>query len=163
MTHNDNGPGLGQNYWEMAVSTFGWKVFFWPKTVSPPKEYPKLLKGWHLFRKRVLFYLHNLLLSRTWFESRSALFFGPQNSTHRTPILVNSPFVALGETVHFPPWDRFFDFPFWSYSSFRKNNPVDPSKSLPPPHCTVGAPSASNSPSALSYKNDGSLIHEGNI
>ena len=48
-----------------------------------------------------------------------------------TPILVNDPFLALGMTVNFPPWDRFFDFPFRSYSSFRKKNPVDPSKSLP--------------------------------
>ena len=44
-------------------------------------------------------------------------------------------FVALRETVHFPPWERFFDFPFRSYSRFRKINPVDTSKSLPPPHC----------------------------
>ena len=39
---------------------------------------------------------------------------------HTTPILVNDPFLALCMTVNFPPWDRFFDFPFWSYSSFRK-------------------------------------------
>ena len=37
-----------------------------------------------------------------------------------TPILVNGPFVALRETVHFSPWDRFFDFPFPRCSSFRK-------------------------------------------
>ena len=47
---------------------------------------------------------------------------------HTTPILVNGPFVALGEAVHFPPWERFSDFPFRSYS-FRKE------KILPPPHC----------------------------
>ena len=27
-----------------------------------------------------------------------------------TPILANGLFVALGETVHFPPWDGFFNF-----------------------------------------------------
>ena len=54
------------------------------------------------------------------------------NFCHTTPILVNGPFVALGETVHFPHWERFFVA----------------SKSLPPPHC--GAPSTSNSPSTLS-------------
>ena len=35
-------------------------------------------------------------------------------------ILVDDPFLALGMTVNFPPWERFFDFPFRSYSSFRK-------------------------------------------
>ena len=38
------------------------------------------------------------------------------------------PFVALGESVHFPRWERFFDFSFPSYGRFRKK------KSLPPPH-----------------------------
>ena len=53
---------------------------------------------------------------------------------HTTPILVDDPFLALGMTVNFPPWDRFFDFPFRSCSSFCKKNLVDTSKSLPPPH-----------------------------
>ena len=45
-------------------------------------------------------------------------FFGVQKSDfcHKTPILVNDPFLALGMTVNFPPWERFFDFPFRSYS-----------------------------------------------
>ena len=29
---------------------------------------------------------------------------------HTTPILVNGPFVSLGVTVHFPPWERFPTF-----------------------------------------------------
>ena len=33
-----------------------------------------------------------------------------------TPILVNDPFLALTMTVNFPPWERFFDFLFQSYS-----------------------------------------------
>merc|ERR1711954_214159 len=37
-------------------------------------------------------------------------------------------------TVNFPPWKRFFDFSFRSYSCFRKKNPADGSKSLPPSH-----------------------------
>ena len=49
-----------------------------------------------------------------------------------TPILVNGPFVALGEAVHFPPWERFSDFPF---PSFRKKETFDALKSLPPPRC----------------------------
>ena len=67
---------------------------------------------------------------------------------HTTPILVDDPFLALGMTVNFPPWERFFDFPFRSYSSFRKKIRLTCQKVFPPP--TVGAPSASNSPSALS-------------
>merc|ERR1712012_700159 len=81
-------------------------------------------------------------VARTWLEYRSGPFLGGPKSRflaknsdfcHTTPILVNDPFVALGVTVNFPPWGRFFDFPFQNYSSLRKKNPVDPSKSLPPP------------------------------
>ena len=54
---------------------------------------------------------------------------------HTTPILVDDPFLALGMTVNFPPWKPFFDFPFRSYSCFRKKNSADGSKSLPPSHC----------------------------
>ena len=49
-------------------------------------------------------------------------------------------------TVNFQPWDWFFDFPFRSYSCFRKKIPLTAQKVFPLP--TVGAPSASNSPSA---------------
>ena len=35
--------------------------------------------------------------------------------------------LALGMTVIFRPWERFFYFPFRSYSSFRKKKLVDPS------------------------------------
>ena len=73
------------------------------------------------------------------------LFFGPKISVfgqkydfcYTTPILVNGPFVALREAVHFPPWERFSDFPFRSYSSFCKKNPVTRQKVFPLP--TVGA------------------------
>ena len=65
-----------------------------------------------------------------------------------TPILVNGPFVAFGVTVHFPPWEQFFDFPFRSYSCLRKKIRLPCQKVFPLP--TVGAQSASNSPSALS-------------
>ena len=79
-------------------------------------------------------------------------FFWAQKSDfcHTTPTLVDDPFVAFGETVHFPSWDCFFDFSFLSYGRFRKKNLANASKSLPPPHCDLRAPSASNSPSALS-------------
>ena len=55
-------------------------------------------------------------------------FFGPKfwflaqksDFCHTTPILIDDPFLALGMTVNFPPWKPFFDFPFRSYSCFRK-------------------------------------------
>ena len=55
---------------------------------------------------------------------------------HTTPILVDDPFLALGMTVNFPPWERFFDFPFQSYCSFRKKIRLTAQKVFPPP--TVG-------------------------
>ena len=60
----------------------------------------------------------------------------------------NDPFLALGMTVNFPPWEQFFDFPFRSYSCFRKKIWLTAQKVFPPP--TVGVPSASKSLSALS-------------
>ena len=97
---------------------------------------------------KALFFFEQLfpVVARTWLELRSGpLFLGPKfrflvqksDFCHRTPILDNDPFLALGVTVNFQPWDRFFDFLLQSYSSFRKKNPVDLSKSLPPPQCGV--------------------------
>ena len=111
------------------------KCFFGQKVGFNPKINPK-----------ATFFFEQLfpVVARTWLELRSESFFlGPKSwflvqksdFCHTTPILVNDPFLALGMTVNFPPWDRFFDFPFRSYSSFCKKNLVDPSKSLPPPHC----------------------------
>merc|ERR1712185_778701 len=84
------------------------------------------------------------------------LFFGPKfrflakksDFCHTTPIFVDDPFLALDMTVNFPPWKPFFDFPFRSYSCFRKKIWLTAQKVFPPP--TVGVPSASKSPSALS-------------
>ena len=95
-------------------------------------------------------------VARTWCPLRSGFFwarnlgFWPKKSDffHTTPILANDRFVALRVTVHFLPWDRFFDFPFLSYSCFRKKIRLTCQKVFPLP--TVRAPSASNSPSALS-------------
>ena len=108
---------------------------------------------------KALFFFEQLfpVVARTWFARRSeCLFFGPKfrflvqksDFCHTTPILVDDPFLALSMTVNFPTWKPFFDFPFRSYSCFRKNIWLTAQKVFPPP--TVGAPSASNSPSALS-------------
>ena len=96
------------------------------------------------------------VVARTWLELKSeCLFLGQKfqflvqksDICHTIPILVNDPCVALGVIVHFPPWERFFDFPFRSYSCFRKKIWLTAQKVFPPP--TVGVPSASKSPSAL--------------
>ena len=84
----------------------------------------------------------SFLGSKFWFLVQKSVF------CHTTPILVNDPFLALGMTVNFRSWERFFDFPFRSYSCFHKKILLTAKKVFPFP--TVGAPSASNSPSALS-------------
>ena len=108
---------------------------------------------------KALFFFEQLfpVVARTWLGYRSVcLFLGPKfrflvqksDFCHTTPILVDDPILALGMTVNFPPWERFFDFPFRSYSCFRKKIWLTAQKVFPPP--TVGVPSASKSPSALS-------------
>ena len=79
---------------------------------------------------KALFFFEQLfpVVARTWLGLKSGTsFLDPifrflakkSNFYHTTPILVDDPFLALGMTVNFPPWDRFFSFPFGSYSSFR--------------------------------------------
>ena len=97
------------------------------------------------------------VVARSWLGYRSWRFFlGPKSRFFvqksdfccTTPILVNDPILALTMTVNFQPWEQFFDFPFRSYSCCRKKIRLTCQKVFPFP--TVGAPSASNSPSALS-------------
>ena len=99
------------------------------------------------------------VVARTWLRSKSDSFFlGPKfwflakksNFCHTTTILVDDPFLALSMTVNFPLWKPFFDSPFRSYSCFRKKIWLTRQKVFPPP--TVGVPSASKSPSALSAR-----------
>ena len=108
---------------------------------------------------KALFFFEQLfsVVARTWLGYKSdRLFLGPKfrflakksDFCHTTPIFVDDPFLALVMTVNFPPWKRFFDFPFWSYSCFRKKIRRTCQKVFPLP--TVGALSASKSPSALS-------------
>ena len=110
---------------------------------------------------KALFFFEQLfpVVARTWLGAKSVcLFFGPKfwflaqksDFCHTTPILVDDPFLALGMAVNFRPWERFFDFPFRSYSCFRKKIRLTRQKVFPPP--TVGVPSASKSPSALSLR-----------
>merc|ERR1712004_429356 len=135
------------------------KSGFWPKNGSYPKKSPKMTFHPLIIWAKALFFFEQLfpVVARTWLGEKSdRLFMGPKfrflapksNFCHTTPILVDDPFLALGMTVNFPPWERFFDFPFRSYSCFRKKIWLTAQKVFPPP--TVGVLSASKSPSALS-------------
>ena len=53
--------------------------------------------------------------------------------------MVNGPFVALGKTVHFAPWDQFLDFRFRVTPIFAKKRPTHQKVF---PHPTVRALSA---------------------
>ena len=78
MTHNDNGPGPGQNNREWAVFTFGRKVFFWPKIrFPPPKKHPKFAKRLIFIWEKGTSLFAQLLLgvAKTWLGSRSGCFF----------------------------------------------------------------------------------------
>ena len=103
---------------------------------------------------KALFFFEQLfpVVARTWLVTKSdSLFLGPKfwflaqksNFCHTTPILVDDPFLALGMTVNFPPWKPFFDFPFRSYSCFRKKILLTAQKVFPLPtvgfYCTLKA------------------------
>ena len=124
-----------------------------------PKNHPKFLKRLIFIWEKATFFFEQLfpVVARTWLGEKSGTsFLGPKfrflakksDFCHTTPIFVDDPFLALDMTVNFPPWKRFFDFPIRSYSCFRKKIRLTAQKVFPPP--TMGAPSASNSPSALS-------------
>ena len=106
------------------------KCFYWQKTRFAQQKHPQFLKRLIFILEKGIFFFEQLfpLVIRTWLESRGeCLFLGPKSwflanksdFCHTSPILVNSPFVALGEIGHFPPWDQFFNFWFPSYGRFR--------------------------------------------
>ena len=124
MTQNDKGHGPGWNYGETAVFMSGQKVFLLGQKCVFSSKTPK-------FAKRLIFILEKV----TYFFCHLNLNF------------VNGPFVALKETVHFQPWERFLDFSIPSYGCFHKKNVWCAKKSSPTP-LWGRAPSASNSRSA---------------
>merc|ERR1712214_251614 len=94
-------------------------------------------------RAKGLFFFEQLfpVVARTWLGEKSGTsFLGPKfrflaqksDFCHTTPIFVDDPFLALDMTVNFPPWKRFFDFPFRSYSCFRKKIRLTAQKVFPP-------------------------------
>ena len=118
------------------ISVFGPKIRFLPydpnfgqQTVGSPRRdrsFPTLI----IWAKATFFFEQLFpVVARTWLEYKSVcLFLGPKfrflakksDFCHTTPILVDDPFLALGMTVNFPPWEQFFDFPFRSYCCFHK-------------------------------------------
>ena len=132
-------------------------MFFWPKMHFNRKKHPKFLKRLIFILEKGAFFFEPIfpVVARTWIESRSELFWGPKSRflakksdfCHTIPIMVNCPFLAVGDIVHFPPAGQFFYFSFPSYSRFRKKKRSTSQKFFPLP--TVRALSAINSPSAL--------------
>ena len=101
------------------------KSGFWPKNGSYPKKSPKMTFSPLIIWAKALFFFEQLfpVVARTWWIPKSGSFFlDPKfrflvqisDFCHMTPILADDPFLALGMTVNFWPWERLFDFPFRS-------------------------------------------------
>ena len=88
------------------------KVFF------IPKKHQKFLTTLIFILEKGTFFFAQLfpVVARTWFALRSELFFGPKISVFGPkiqflpydPNFGQWPILALGVTIYFPPWDRFF-------------------------------------------------------
>ena len=98
-------------------------------------------------------------MARTWFRLRSVHFFlAPKirNSARKSVFSYGNLFfctetrIAQVVTQILRPTDLVYDFSFPSYARFREGTRPMPQKVFP--HPTVRAPSASNSPSALSAR-----------
>ena len=80
-----------------------------------------------------------------FFGLKSRFYAKKSDFCHVTPILVNSPFLALGDRSHVG--SNFLTFRSQFMAVFLKKKRSTRQKAFPLP--TVGAPSTSNSPSAL--------------
>ena len=107
--------------------------WFWPKNGFYPKKSPKMTFPPLIIWAKALFFFEQLfpVVARTWLESKSdRLFLGPKfrflakksDFCHTTPILVNGPSVALGETAHFPPWEQFFPVVARTWLEYRSDS-----------------------------------------
>ena len=96
------------------------KVFFGQKWVLTQKIIQNDILGDAYLGKGNFFLQLQLfpVVARTFQLRSDSFFLGPKswflpkksNFCHTTPILVNDPFVARRETVHFPHWERFSTF-----------------------------------------------------
>ena len=85
-----------------------------------PKKHPKFVKGLIFILEKGTFFFAQLFSGhgRNVVSSKKRILFsGPDISVFGPKIrfLPFGPFVALGDTVHFPSWGQFFDFSFPSY------------------------------------------------
>ena len=135
------------------VRTKKWVFFFWPWKFRFWPENP-------FFHMETCFFAQLCpVVARTWLESRSVHFFlAPKirNSARKSVFSYGNLFfrtatwVAQVVTQILRPTDLVYDFSFPSYARFREGTRPMPQKVFP--HPTVRAPSASNSPSALSAR-----------
>ena len=140
-----SGPKKSVHFLKFTMFGHARKKLFKEKScLFPNKHHPKFLKRLIFIWAKATFFFeqHFPVVARTWLIPKSVTFFLGRKSRflakkshfrHTTPILVNDPFVALGEAVHFSPWERFSDFPFRSYSSFRKKKWLDKKWQKRPP------------------------------
>ena len=138
MTQNYNGPGPGRYYRETAVFTFSRKLFFLAKNALYPKKTPKISyeTDFYLGKGNFFFMARTCLGLRSGFCWARNLVFLPKNPIFAiSPILVNGPFVALGETAISHLGSDFLTFRPRVTAVFVKKNPVDASKRLLPRHC----------------------------
>ena len=151
------GPKKGGHFCTQKVSHWNPDMRV-PKFLLPaPKKSPKMTFSPLIIWAKGPFFFEQLfsVVARTWLGAKSErLFLGPKfqflakksDFCHTTPILVDDPFVALGEAVHFPT----NDFPTSSFGVtpvfVKKKKRLTRQKVFALP--TVGALSASNSPSA---------------
>ena len=116
MTQNDNGPSRGRNYGEWLFLRTAEKCFFLAKMGFDLKKTPKTSERTDTYLVKGNFFFEQLFLvvAITWLGAKSGTsFFGPKfwflakksDFCHTTPILVDDPFLALGMTVNFPPWE----------------------------------------------------------
>ena len=152
MTHIDNGTGPGRN---LAKGGNGPKIRFSPKKQSKKGKRLIFIGG------RGTFSFAQLcpVVARTWLELRSGCFFlAPKIRilarksifSYGNLFFRTATWVAQVVTQILRPTDLVYDFSFPSYARFREGTRPMPQKVFP--HPTVRAPSASNSPSALSAR-----------
>ena len=113
---------------------------------SASKNHPKFAKRHYLdiYLGKGNFFVYTTLPGHG-VQLKLYAFLGPKTLKtlvfcHRTPNFVKGPFGALGEMVHFAPWDLYFDFLFPSYGRFRKKKTQTHQKVLPHPTDRVRQP-----------------------
>ena len=153
------GPSPDRYYGKTAVFTICRKAEKGPKICLPKKKRKKA--NWLIFiGGKGTFSLSKLCLvvARTWLGVKSEFFLAPKIRisagksifSYGNLFFRTATWVAQVVTQILRPMDLVYDFSFASYARFREGTRPMPQKVFP--HPTVRAPSASNSPSALSAR-----------